>query len=62
MKLLKYIVSGKEKNTVDYNKINIKPFLKNDEIFYQFSYVVCPAWIITRWCKSTIGFAMGTIS
>ena len=25
-------------------------------------FLVCPAWIITRWCKSTIGFAMGTIS
>ena len=37
--IIEIIVSGKEKNTVDYNKINIKPFLKNDEIFYQFSYV-----------------------
>lgn len=37
--IIEIIVSSKEKNTVDYNKINIKPFLKNDEIFYQFSYV-----------------------
>lgn len=37
--IIEIIVSGKEKNTVDYNKINIKPFLKNNEIFYQFSYV-----------------------
>lgn len=37
--IIEIIISSKENNGIEYNKVNIKPFLKDNEVFYQFSYI-----------------------
>ena len=37
--IIEIILSGKEEKNIEYNKINIKPFLKENEIIYQLAYV-----------------------
>jgi len=37
--LIEIIISGKEEKTTEYNKISIKPFLKDEIIYFQFAYI-----------------------
>lgn len=37
--LIEIIISGKEEKTTEYNKILIKPFLKDEIIYFQFAYI-----------------------
>ena len=37
--LIEIIISGKEEKKIEYNKVSIKPFLKDEVIFFQFAYV-----------------------
>lgn len=37
--LIEIIISGKEDKTTEYNKIVIKPFLKDEVIYFQFAYI-----------------------
>lgn len=37
--LIEIIISGKEEKITEYNKISIKPFLKDEIIYFQFAYI-----------------------
>ena len=37
--LIEVIISGKEEKKIEYNKVSVKPFLKDEVIYFQFAYI-----------------------